>query len=278
MAVPRNKSFYYNMRRFHNWVKRQFIDKYEHNVEEVLSIASGRAGDLHKWVDNNVSFVTGYDIDEQSIKEGQRRYQEMLDRNQIGFTKVNLHVLDLAKNIIPSGTDKVDVVEAMFSFHYFFESNDTFLTVLESINNNLKIGGYFIGCMFDGELIRGKLKRNDFLGPNFKLEMKTNDNNNEVFGNKMRVTLKETVLDTPMDEYIVDSKSFIDIMKWNGYKLVEQVYFQDMYFQWIKQHPGNKMNDFEKEVSFLNSFFVFKRVSDINDSISCLHSALNLLT
>lgn len=272
MYKPRNKTFFYNMRRFHNWVKRQFIDKYEHNVEEVLSIASGKSGDLNKWVDNNVSFVTGYDIDAASVAEGKRRYQEMLNKNQVAFTRAEFHVLDLAKNIIPEPRDPVDVVEAMFSFHYFFESEDTFYTILQSINNNLKVGGYFIGCMFDGQAVRDKIKSNNFLGPNFRLEMKTVDNQNELFGNKMGVTLKETVLDTPMDEYIVDFNSFVDVMKWNGYELVENVPFQTLYNKW--KNNRDYLNEFEKEVSFLNTFFVFKRVKNIDDDISCLYKLL----
>jgi predicted NAD-dependent protein-ADP-ribosyltransferase YbiA (DUF1768 family) len=44
-----------------------------------------------------------------------------------------------------------DILSCMFATHYFFESKESFDVFLKNIADNLKIGGYFIGCCFDGE-------------------------------------------------------------------------------------------------------------------------------
>ena len=72
----RAKSYFYNMRRFHNNVKRQLYDKYTKNIDKLLDLACGKGGDLDKWVSNNIKTVIGYDIDEKSIIEAQRRVRE----------------------------------------------------------------------------------------------------------------------------------------------------------------------------------------------------------
>jgi mRNA (guanine-N7-)-methyltransferase len=56
-----------------------------------------------------------------------------------------------------------DVISCMFATHYFFESAEKFAGFLQNISENLKVGGYFIGCCFDGEktfeFLRGREAR-----------------------------------------------------------------------------------------------------------------------
>ncbi len=242
------------MRRFHNNVKRQLYDKYTKNIDKLLDLACGKGGDLDKWVSNNVKHVVGYDIDEKSILEAQRRVREY--KSSIN-TQVEVYVKDLSKNVI-EGSKDCDVVTSMFAFHYFFETEDTFNTIMKSIDNNLKEGGYFMGAMFDGESLRRVLKDGDYTLMD-KNEVKFNINvykplTDNAFGNKIGVYLKDTVLDEPMDEYVVYFDKFVDIMKSRGYELVESKMFNEL-------DENSKLNKVEKGVSYLNRFFVFKRNS-----------------
>jgi hypothetical protein len=56
-----------------------------------------------------------------------------------------------------------DVISCMFATHYFFETAEKFSGFLQNISENLKVGGYFIGCCFDGEktfdFLRGREAR-----------------------------------------------------------------------------------------------------------------------
>lgn len=248
----RAQSYFYNMRRFHNNVKRQLYDKYTKNIDKLLDLACGKGGDLDKWVSNNIKHVVGYDIDEKSILEAQRRVRDY--KSPIN-TQVEVYVKDLSKNVIEGNKD-CDVVTSMFAFHYFFETEETFNTIMKSIDNNLKDGGYFMGAMFDGESLRRVLKNGDYTLMD-KNEVKFNINvykplTDNPFGNKIGVYLKDTVLDEPMDEYVVYFDKFVDIMKSRGYELINTKMFNEI-------DENSKLNNVEKGVSYLNRFFVFKR-------------------
>ena len=67
--MNRNNSYFINMRKFHNSIKKGLYDKYANGVSNLLEIAVGKGGDLSKWNGNNIKHVVGYDIDEKSIIE-----------------------------------------------------------------------------------------------------------------------------------------------------------------------------------------------------------------
>lgn len=249
----RAKSYFYNMRKFHNNVKRQLYDKYTKNINKLLDLACGKGGDLDKWVSNNIKTVIGYDINEKSIIEAKRRITEYPNKN----LNINVDVRDLSRNVIDGDKD-CDVITSMFAFHYFFESKDTFNTIMSSIDNNLKIGGYFMGTMFDGDLISNLVKDSEKfeLIDDNKVRFRLNRYfplTQNLFGNKLSVYLNETVLDEPMDEYIVYFNKFVAEMRKRGYELVESKLFNEY-------NPSSfNLNEVEKRVSFLNRSFVFKR-------------------
>lgn len=251
--IERTKSYFYNMRRYHNAVKRELYNKYTLNINKLLDLACGKGGDLDKWISNNIKHVIGYDIDERSIMEAKRRVKE---RYSDKGTKVEVYVKDLSKEII-EGDNDCDVITSMFAFHYFFKSLDTFNIIMKSIDNNLKTGGYFIGTMFDGESIRNILKNGDYIlkDGDIKFMIKSyNGLTDDLFSNKINVYLKDTVLDVPMDEYVVDFDKFVNIMKMRGYDLIETKMFNE-----LNLDGKSRLNDIELSVSNLNRFFVFKR-------------------
>jgi hypothetical protein len=237
-------------------IKRELYNKYTKNIENLLDLACGKGGDLDKWVSNNIKNVVGYDINNESIKEAKRRvnnYRYPLKTN------INLYVKDLSRNVI-NGDKNMDVITSMFAFHYFFESEDTFNVIMETIDNNLKVGGYFIGAMFDGDLIKELLNTSETYEltdkDNIKFKLQRYDNlTDSLFGNKISVYLKDTVLDEPMDEYIVYFNKFINEMNRRGFELVESELFSDLYDE------KYNLNDIEKNISFLNRTFVFKKIN-----------------
>lgn len=247
----RAESYFYNMRRFHNNIKRELYNKYTNGITNLLDLACGKLGDLDKWISNDIKNVVGYDINPVSIKEAERRISE---RN----FNAKVYVKDLSTNIL-EGNKTFDVATSMFAFHYFFESKETFHTIIKSIDNNLKHGGYFIGTMFDGEQIKKVLnQRNYILNDNYETRFKVvkcQEFTDDLFGNKISVFLKDTVLDKSMVEYLVYFDEFINVMKTKGYNLVESEMFNTLY------QDRFKLNDLSKKVSFLNRTFVFKRIS-----------------
>jgi SAM-dependent methyltransferase len=51
-----------------------------------------------------------------------------------------------------------DCVAIMFAIHYFFENEATLNGFIQNVNEGLKVGGYFVGCCFDGNSVFDALK------------------------------------------------------------------------------------------------------------------------
>lgn len=254
----RQQSYFYNMRKFHNWVKRALYNKYTYG-KSVLEISVGRLGDGGKLFDNKVSKVVGYDIDPKSIQEAKRRLSEYPKEFQ---DKVELDVLDLSTNVIP-GNQTFDVISAMFCLHYFFRDESSLLTILKSMNRNLKIGGYVMGTMFDGNSLMNRLRK-PFTDSHFSL--KRIFEIDSFVGNKINVSLLDNntgaQIYNPENEYIVNFDWFIKLMETNGYELIETKMFEELY------ENKYKLNIIEKDVSFLNRTFVFRKIRDVTSKIN----------
>ena len=67
---------------------------------------------------------------------------------------------------------KADCMSCMFAIHYFFETRETFSGFLKNVSENLKVGGYFIGCCFDGQKVFDLLRST----PNGSAEIGTEKN------------------------------------------------------------------------------------------------------
>lgn len=246
----RQKSFYINMRRYHNYVKSGLYKEYTPN-KSVLEIAVGKFGDISKLYNNNVKQVVGYDINEDSIIEAKNR----LLKYPVEFqNKVELNVLDLSKNVL-QGNQEFDVVSCMFALHYFFESEQTFNCLIESINNNLKSSGIFICVLFDGELVKKRVSFpfNDQEHFNIKLIHQTSS----PFGNSINISIKDNAETNtnanynPDNEYLVNYTDFVTLMQFNGFDLLESKLFNTY------EHSKFKLTKTQKDLSFLNRMYIF---------------------
>jgi ubiquinone/menaquinone biosynthesis C-methylase UbiE len=226
----------FNMRRFHNYVKRIYIDKYKGKT--VLDLAVGKGGDLGKYNSSGFSYIEGYDINSKSIKEAISRASTMSNKSNSNIS-VKLNTLDLSKNIIPEPKSKFDLVVSNFAFHYFYETLDVYL---KTVKNNLKKGGHLLLTFFDGSKIDNIKTKN--------YEIK------KINKKQISVWIKDSVLNKPEIEFIVDVDHVVDLFEKNGLELVEKTDFEDFYKKWTKS--SNKLSDEEKRMSFLNVALVFK--------------------
>lgn len=244
------------MRKFHNNIKRDLLNKYAYNVNNLLDLACGKGGDLQKWYDNKIKNIKGYDINNDSVEEAKRRLITFSNTN----FKVDLNTLDLSKFILKrQANNNFDIITSMFAFHYFFENESTFETIFDSIDNNLKIGGIFMGTFFDGKSVRDLLRSKPDWDSHFYIKYRNTDNTENLFGNKIGVSLKDTVLDEITDEYIVNFDWFVNTMKLRGYILIESNLFSEL------NYNSFNLNNIEKQCSFLNRTFVFEKVFDLNN-------------
>lgn len=182
-----------------------------------------------------------------------------------------------------------DVVSCMFAIHYFFESAEKFNGFLDNIRNTLKVGGYFIGCCFDGRAVFDLLS---------SVSVKKQVVGKEGKGTAERILwsitkqyeqndlpLDETAFGMPIDvnfisigashrEWLVPWELLVDKMKLIGCELLNESekeaillkkssnLFNDSYDAAVKQNVNYPMSEAIQQFSFLNRWFIFKRKTD----------------
>ena len=188
----RNKNYFIDMRSFHNWIKSGIIKKYSPGKTRLLDLASGKGGDIFKWVRNDIKFVRGYDIDNDSVIESQKRFSK-LKRADLDY---KFSQKDLSHELVKLSA-KVDIVSCFFALHYFFKDAKSFDNIVKNISQNLKSGGYFIMAAFSDENLR---KINYTIDSSkikvFPIEQKS------IYGNSISVWIEDTVGDKPTIEYV----------------------------------------------------------------------------
>lgn len=106
--------------------------------------------------------------------------------------------------------------------------------MLKSITNNLKKGGYFIGTIFDGKSLLNIL-----------------NNNNLQFNDLFKI--KKVNIENISNEFLIYFGKFIIEMEKINYILVDTKMFEEE----ISNYKI-KLQEHEKEFSYLNRYFVFK--------------------
>jgi len=152
----------------------------------LLDLACGKGGDIAKWRDNNITTCVGVDymsnnIDDsrdgacarntfyknQALDQGKNFPESYFLVGDVSKSMkdnkfiTNAQYSTLANNLwFPNDNlttnfqlNKFDVVSVMFALHYFFRSESVLDQFIENVASNVKQGGYFIGCCFDGKKI-----------------------------------------------------------------------------------------------------------------------------
>ena len=180
-----------------------------------------------------------------------------------------------------------DIVSCMFATHYFFESKEKFDGLLKNIAENLKIGGYFIGCCFDGEktfeFLRGRESRQGVEGEallwTITKKYKTDDipDGDEGFG--MPIDVEFISIGLPHREYLVPFKLLTSKLKSIGCELCNEddlaavgmssctQLFEESHKAAAKAGRKFPMTKAVAEFSFLNRWFIFRRKGDISPNV-----------
>ena len=175
-----------------------------------------------------------------------------------------------------------DIVSCMFATHYFFETKEKFDGFLQNIAQNLKLGGYFIGCCFDGEktfeFLRGKDTRQGIDGDAVlwkitkKYEADEIPGGDEAFG--MPIDVEFISIGLPHREFLVPFKLLKDKLHTIGCDLCspEEVaalglknsteLFGDTHKTAAKAGRKFPMSPAVEQFSFLNRWFIFRRKSE----------------
>lgn len=184
---------------------------------------------------------------------------------------------------------KFDISSIQFAMHYMFENKKTLHNFLTNVAKYTKINGYFIGTCFNGEKLFDMLKDiQQGESKSIYIEDKeiwhvTKKYNTPLFTNTpssvgLKIGLYQESINktSELDEFLVHFGYFVKIMDDYGFKPANEFpippigSFQELHNRLLSdtslhgeyekaKHFAEKMSAQEKEISFLNQYFIFKK-------------------
>ena len=204
-------------------------------------------------------------------------------------------------NIYGKGENGFNVSSIQFAMHYMFENNNSLQNFLTNVSECTQIGGYFIGTCFNGkkifDILKDKKENESYtiMSDDKKIteitkryDRKDFDDNNSCLG--YSIDVYQESINKVFREYLVNFDYLDNLMQNYGFvKLTDDELkrinipnsvgsFSELHYimeEEINKNAANKnkygqannLTDKEKEVSFLNNYFIYKknRPVDIND-------------
>ena len=191
-----------------------------------------------------------------------------------------------------------NVSSCQFALHYFFESSKSLHSFLKNVAECTAVGGYFIGTCYDGkevfDLLKPKLqdesvvimKNGKKIYEMTKLYSETGfpDNENSI---GYPINVYQETINKVFREYLVNFNYFTQLMEDYGFVLVNKEealkmdlpngtgLFSDLYnnmlqeiqMNYFKRNQyglANKMSVEERQISFLNRYFVFRKMRTVD--------------
>jgi len=196
------------------------------------------------------------------------------------------------------GADGFNVTSCQFAIHYFFENPDTLKGFMKNISECTKHNGYFIGTAYDGKLVFNELKKTK-TGDSVKIvenEKKiweiikgyssdTFEDDSSSIG--YRIDVFQESINQVIPEYLVNFDYLNRVMSAYGFEIITREeaiefglpegsgYFSELFLNMLDEITRNKfkakdygdapmMSSIEKKISFLNRYFVYKKVRVVN--------------
>ena len=190
------------------------------------------------------------------------------------------------------------ISSVQFALHYFFENAFSLNQFMRNLSECTRLGGYFIGTCYDGDTVFQNLKsiekggyfniykNNTAILKIRKQYLQTGFPPNETSLNYAIDIFQESINKT-IREYLVNYKYLIRILENYGFVELTQEecrqiglpnssgLFSELFQQLkneVQQNPRKKydykdsleMTEEEKEISFMNRYFVFKKVRNVD--------------
>jgi hypothetical protein len=196
------------------------------------------------------------------------------------------------------GEQGFQISSCQFAMHYFFENKDTLYEFVRNLSECTKVDGYFIGTCYDGRTVFNMLKNKEegesipIMKDGRKIYEITKMYNKTGFPDDEQslgynISIYQESINKTFVEYLVNFDYFIREMENYGFVIVPTEdathinlpsgtgMFSDLFKQMedeIEKNPNMKndvgqalyMTPEEKRISFMNRYFVFKKVRNVN--------------
>ena len=193
------------------------------------------------------------------------------------------------------GEDGFNISSCQFALHYFFENPVIFNNYIRNVAECTRIGGYFIGTCYDGKLIFNLLKKQnsiDLFDGDTKIWEIKKEYDHETFEDDAtslgyKICVFQESINKSFPEYLINFDYLHRIMENYGFKLITRDearsiglpegsgLFGELFNRMLDEIKHNRqqhlrygsaaeMNALERKISFLNRYFVYKKISNVN--------------
>ena len=197
------------------------------------------------------------------------------------------------------GENGFQISSCQFALHYFFENHITFQNFMRNLAECTKLGGYFIGTAYDGKLIFNLLKNKNrgeseylYDGDKKIWEIQKEYEGESILADDIsslgcQINVFQESINKMFPEYLINFDYLERVMVNYGFKLITRSeanslglpegsgLFSELFNQMTTEIKNNKfkkndyenavnMNSIEKKISFLNRYFVYKKITNVN--------------
>jgi hypothetical protein len=275
------------------------IDKSKDNIENRLNGACARYLNKKKKNNNilNALFINGDSGFNIRNGQGIESVKEKHMANVVFGEGKEMVGPGVEKNY-KIGENGFNISSCQFALHYFFRDPNMLQGFLTNVAECTKINGYFIGTAYDGKKIFNMLSNKNI---NESIKIMENDkkiweiikeydsfnfqDDSSSIGYK--ITVFQESINQYISEYLINFNYLVRLMEQYGFKLLEDNETQElglpssvgnfelMYNSMKTDIRRNKkmsgkygnapyMTKNEKKISFLNNYFVFKKIREVN--------------
>ena len=277
------------------------IDISPDNIENRLNGACARYLNF-KMTNKNVPyclFVTGNSS--KNIRSGTNMFSDkanQITKSVFGSIGVDKSLGPAVARQHGKGHNGFDISSCQFAIHYMFENKRTFYNFIQNITECTKLYGYFIATCYDGRTIFNMLKRKregeskEIYVDDKKVWSITKQYDATIFEDNesclgYKIDVYQDSINQTLPEYLVNFDFLTSTMDKYGFSLVTRDeaiqmklpegsgMFSELFNVMeneVKRHPEKEsdykdallMRDYEKDISFLNRFFIYKKTSTRN--------------
>ena len=198
------------------------------------------------------------------------------------------------------GAQGFNISSCQFALHYFFEDKDKLSAFVTNVCETTKLNGYFIGTCYDGKKIFNSLKKKKkgesliLMNEDVKVwEVEKlyghDDFKNDITSLGYDIKVYQESINKEFTEFLVNFDYFTQVMERFGFILLSDSEckelglprsigsFEDLFNEMTNEVQRNKkiekeygcsmnMSAYEKQISFYNNYFVFKKVHEVDPS------------
>ena len=191
-----------------------------------------------------------------------------------------------------------NISSCQFALHYFFQSPDTLQGFMKNLAECTKLNGYFIGTAYDGKIIFEMLKKiktgesiqiNEDGKKIWEIVKGYGSDNFEDDSSSIhyRIDVFQESINQVISEYLINFDYLDRVMDSYGFKVISREeakslglpegsgLFSELFVNMTEEIARNKfkakdyekapeMTSYEKKISFLNRYFVYKKYTEVN--------------